>query len=194
MKLENSLSDLLRGPVDEVAQRLLGCYLIRNINGVELIGKIVETEAYDQTDQASHSFRGPTPRTEIMFGPSGYTYVYFTYGMHYCMNVVTGEIGHGSAVLIRAIEPLKGIEVMRSNRHDIEKDKEITNGPAKLCQALRVDKQLNGHSLDKEPLQLVIKPAVNSNSVITTTRIGIQHEADSLLRFYINDNQFVSKT
>src|SRR6478609_6981226 len=92
--------NILAGPVLEVAPKLLGAYLIRELDGQRLVGKIVEVEAYDQTDAASHSYKGRTARTDVMFGPSGHLYVYFTYGMHYCMNVVCGPEGHGSAVLI----------------------------------------------------------------------------------------------
>src|ERR1700722_3195787 len=112
----DSFTKQLSGSAQEVAPRLLGCLITRIIDGQELTGIIVETEAYDQTDVASHSYRGITPRTEVMFGPPGFAYVYFTYGMHYCMNVVVGEKGYGAAVLIRAIEPIKGTELMQQNR------------------------------------------------------------------------------
>src|SRR5579884_3204428 len=108
---------LLMQPAEVVAPRLLGSYLTRKLDdGQVLIGKIVETEAYDQSDAASHSYRGQTPRTDVMFGPAGHLYVYFTYGMHYCCNVLCGPEGHGSAVLIRAVEPLAGEEVMAASR------------------------------------------------------------------------------
>src|SRR4051812_36867857 len=115
----DELTDVLLSPANEVAPRLLGSYLVREVNGQKLVGKIVETEAYDQSDVASHSYRGETPRTKVMFGPPGHLYVYFTYGMHYCCNVVTGPPGHGSAVLIRALQPLEGEEVMSQNRHGL---------------------------------------------------------------------------
>lgn len=175
------------------APRLLGCELVREIDGQQLRGKIVETEAYDQFDAASHSYNGRTPRTEIMFGPSGHAYVYFTYGMHYCMNIVTGVPGYGSAVLIRAIEPLEGTEAMRVNRHNISEDHQLTNGPAKLCQALLIDKALNGHDLHHAPLQLIITPKVPDKLIVQTTRIGISRDTQRRWRFYLRDNPYVSK-
>src|SRR5690242_17127228 len=108
--------DMLGGLAVDVALQLLGCYLIRELDGRRLVGKIVETEAYDQTDAASHSFYGSNGRAAVTFGPAGRLYVYFTYGMHYCCNVVTGPEGHGSAVLIRALEPVSGLEKMREQR------------------------------------------------------------------------------
>jgi len=162
---------------------------------VGFIGKlrirIVETEAYDQTDVASNSDKGKTPRTAVMFGESGHLYVYFTYGMHYCCNVFGGPAGHGSAVLIRAREQLSGQAVMaeRRQRDGIE----LTNGPAKLCQALDIDRALNGHDLRQTPLKLVVKPALPADQIVQTTRIGISRGQDQPWRFYIAGNQYVSK-
>jgi DNA-3-methyladenine glycosylase len=184
--------EVLRSDSVAVARRLLGSYLVRELDGQQLIVKIVETEAYHQTDPASHSYKGRTPRTDVMFGPAGHVYVYFTYGMHYCMNVVTGERGEGSAVLIRAVEPLQGEELMRANRRGLA-GVQITNGPAKLCQALKVDKAMNGHDLHLTPLQLILQPAVPATDIITTTRIGISKAKDEPWRFYLKDNPYVSK-
>ncbi len=169
-----------------VAPRLLGCYLIRELNNQKLIGKIVETEAYDQTDAASHSYHGRTARTDVMFGPSGHLYVYFTYGMHYCCNVVTGPEGRGSAVLIRAIEPLEGIEVMRQNRHGVP-DNNLTNGPAKVCQALAIGMGLNGHDLRKQPLRLQLRPPLSRNVIAHSPRVGITKAVDKPWRFYVRE-------
>ncbi len=180
----------LNGPAEQAAQRLLGSLLIREQNGQKLVGKIVETEAYDQDDAASHSCKGRTPRTEIMFGPAGFLYVYFTYGMHYCCNIVCGPPGQGSAVLIRALEPLQGSTIMQTNRR---RDSDLTNGPAKLCQAMAIDKTLNGHDLKMSPLQLELKPPLPPTAIITTTRIGISQAKDTPWRFYIKDNQYVSR-
>jgi DNA-3-methyladenine glycosylase len=182
--------DFLDNLAEIVAPRLLGCYLERELNGQKLVGKIVETEAYDQSDAASHSYRGRTPRTDVMFGPSGHLYVYFTYGMHYCCNVVTGGEGRGSAVLIRALEPIQGKAFMSENRHS---STELTNGPAKLCQALKINKSLNGHDLRQPPLKLAIQPPLEQVQIIQTTRVGINQAKDVPWRFYVKDNSFVSK-
>lgn len=178
--------------LESVAQRLLGSELVRQLNGQTLRGRIVEVEAYHQSDAASHSYNGRTTRNEVMFGPPGHLYVYFTYGMHYCMNIVTGGEGEASAVLIRALQPLEGIEQMRLNRSG-RSDSELTNGPAKACQALSIDKAMNGHDLTKPPLKLELKPPINSGQVVTAKRIGISKERDKPWRWYIAGNQFVSK-
>ncbi|HSX53442.1 MAG TPA: DNA-3-methyladenine glycosylase [Patescibacteria group bacterium] len=182
----------LKGNADEIAPRLLGCVLERIIDGKSISGKIVEVEAYDQSDSASHSYRGKTARTEIMFGAPGHLYVYFTYGMHYCCNIVVGPSGHGSAVLIRAIEPIGGLETMATKRGG-KVGQELTNGPAKLCQALGIDKALNGHDLHKKPLQLKVGKQIPKGQIVQTTRIGIRHATDTPWRFYIKDNVYVSK-
>lgn len=173
------------------ARRLLGCEFERELDGSLVRVRIVETEAYDQTDAASHSYKGKTPRTDIMFGPAGHLYVYFTYGMHYCMNVVVGEEGYGAAVLIRAVEPISGEELLvqrRQGKHGVE----LTNGPAKLCQALGVDKAMNGHDLTKSPLKLAMRSPLANSEIITTERIGISQAKDMSWRFYVRDNPYVS--
>ena len=174
------------------ARRLLGCELERDLNGRKLRVRIVETEAYDQTDAASHSYKGKTPRTDIMFGPPGHLYVYFTYGMHYCCNIVVGEEGYGAAVLIRAVEPIEGedeLQKRRPKKHGIE----LTNGPAKLCQALDIDKRMNGHDLSQLPLRLLLHDQLFDNQIITTTRIGITQAKDVPWRFFIKDSPYVSR-
>lgn len=191
--------DFLMGSAPEVASRLLGCWLVRDAQSMDpeypkaqLIGKIVETEAYDQTDSASHSFKGQTPSNQVLFGPPGHLYVYFTYGMHYCCNVVTGAVGQGAAVLIRAVEPLQGSDGMAINRP--VSGVNLTNGPAKICQALAIDKALNGHNLGLEPLKLVIQPPIPAANIVQTTRIGISRAQDVPWRFYITGNAYVSRT
>jgi DNA-3-methyladenine glycosylase len=185
--------DLLNTSASKAAILLLGCELERNLNGQVLRGRIVETEAYDQMDSASHSFRGKTQRTEVMFGQAGYLYVYFTYGMHYCSNVVVGPEGYGAAVLIRAIQPLSGLGQMMQRRNNIQ-GPNLTNGPAKLCQALEINAKLNGHFLSESPLKLIIKPKSSSKDIISTTRIGISKAKYLNLRFYLKDNPYISKT
>lgn len=185
--------DFLNGPAEAIAPRLLGCLLERRLDGRRLVGKIVEVEAYDQTDAASHSYRGRTPRTDVMFGPAGHLYVYFTYGMHYCMNVVTGPEGYGSAVLIRAIEPLEGKDVMSVNRGG-KSGAELTNGPAKICYALKIDRHWNGHDLRKMPLQFIVRPPLPQTSIVRSPRVGITKAVDKPWRFYVAGNPYVSKT
>lgn len=182
----------LNGSAAEVAPRLLGCLLERTINGRVLRARIVETEAYDQTDVASHSYNGQTPRTKVMFGEAGHLYVYFTYGMHYCCNIVVGPVGYGAAVLIRAVEPLAGEDIMALGRGG-KSGIELSNGPAKFCQALGIDKTLNGHDLSQPPLKLVPSDQLPATMIKQTTRIGISRGKDVLWRFYITGNPYVSK-
>lgn len=182
---------ILDGKASDVAPQLLGCVLERELDGRTVRVKIVETEAYDQTDVASHSYKGRTPRTDVMFGPSGHLYVYFTYGMHYCCNIVVGPEGYGAAVLIRAVEPIDGRRILDSRRD--KQGVEVTNGPAKLCQALAIDKRLNGHDLTAGELRLVMSKPLLQEQVTRTTRIGITHGKDARWRFYITDNPYVSR-
>ena len=182
---------VLEGSAEEVAPRLLGCLLVRELNGQRLVGKIVETEAYDMSDAASHSYRGETERTRVMFGQAGHLYVYFTYGMHYCCNVVVGPKGHGAAVLIRALEPLEGEELMIANRKGLQ-GVQISNGPAKLCYALGIDKRLNGHDLHEAPLQLIVNNPLSKEQIVQTVRVGITQAKDVPWRFYIKNNKYVS--
>jgi DNA-3-methyladenine glycosylase len=182
----------LQEPSWVVAPRLLGSELVREIDGHKIVGRIVETEAYDQKDAASHSYRGITRRNEVMFGAPGCAYVYFTYGMYYCLNVVTGPSGYGSAVLIRAIEPLEGVGIIQVHRPKITNIHQLTNGPAKLCQALVVDLDFNGHYLTEPPLQLAIRPPLDKKFIKQTTRIGITRDTHRLWRFFVEQNPFVS--
>lgn len=182
----------LEKPASQAAPLLLGCIMERTVNGHTLRGRIVETEAYDQTDVASHSYRGKTPRTEVMFGKAGHLYVYFTYGMHYCCNVVAGPEGHGAAVLIRALEPLSGESAMVQLRGG-RSGHDLANGPAKLCQAFAIGRELNGHDLKREPLKLIVPEKRPAIEVVQTTRIGISRGQDVPWRFYIRGNPYVSK-
>jgi DNA-3-methyladenine glycosylase len=187
-----NLSKALSGNPDSVAKRLLGCHLNRRLGNKKIVCKIVETEAYDQLDPASHSYRGMTPRNSIMFGEAGYLYVYFSYGIHYCMNIVTGVEGHASAVLIRAVEPISGLETIRSNRPKISKDRMLTNGPGKVCQALAIGRDFNGHDLAKQPLTLTLQSRLASSQIMTGKRIGITKGVDLQWRFFVKDNSYVS--
>lgn len=183
--------ELLKNDPATVAPKLLGCILERTIDGQIIRARIVETEAYNQSDPASHSYNGRTPRTDIMFGPAGYLYVYFTYGMHYCCNIVTGPVGTGSAVLIRAVEPLAGEEYMMKQRR--AEGTSLTNGPAKLCQAMNIDKTMNGHDLRDDPLRLIMQPPLKPDEITSTTRVGISKAQNVPWRFYISNNPYVSR-
>jgi DNA-3-methyladenine glycosylase len=176
--------NFLEDDVASVAKRLLGCYLIRDFGGKQIKIRISETEAYDQNDMASHSYNGLTKRNEVMFGAAGKLYVYFTYGMHYCMNVVVGPEGIGAAVLIRAASVVSGSDLVKMNRGNVA-EKDLTNGPAKLCQALKVDKSLNGHDLKRSPLMLELGNLSEKEDVLITPRIGISRAKDSKLRFVL---------
>ncbi len=176
-------------PTLEVAYDLLGKKLVRYVNGRELSGIIVETEAYCGTnDSACHAYRGRTLRNAVMFGQPGLAYVYFTYGMHYLLNLVTEEEGNPCAVLIRAIEPLSGLAEMQTRRK--RQGKYLTNGPAKLCQALNIDKAYNGWDLTKGAELWVEKDRdLQADRIIATPRIGIHYanpkDRDALWRFLI---------
>ncbi|HYG84019.1 MAG TPA: DNA-3-methyladenine glycosylase [Verrucomicrobiae bacterium] len=175
------------------ARYLLGAVIERRLDdGTILKGRIAETESYHQSDPASHTYRGPSARNAAMFGPPGHAYIYFTYGVHWCFNVTAGVEGEGAGVLIRAIEPLAGIERMREFRKGAP-DAQLTNGPGKLAQALAIDKMLYGHDLRQPPLQVYDAGNVKASSITTATRIGIRLAADELLRFYITDSPYVSK-
>jgi DNA-3-methyladenine glycosylase len=167
-----------------VAQELLGKLLIHRSHGVRRIGKIVEVEAYlGPHDLAAHSAKGRTKRTEIMFGPPGYAYIYLIYGMYHCMNVVTEREGHASAVLLRAIEPVKNIEGR-------------TQGPGLLCRAMKIDRQLNAHDLLSGNFYIATPAESELFSTVKRPRIGVdyaKHWAKRHLRFYIKDNPFVSR-
>ncbi len=173
-----------------VAKNLLGKYIVFG----KLVGRIVETEAYLNNDEASHSFNRKTERNAPMFGPPGYSYVYFTYGMHYCFNVVTNKKGIGEAVLIRAVEPIRGIKKMMLNRKT--KDiKNLCNGPAKFTEAFGINKSHNNINLLKKesPIKLMFLKKDEKPEIVQTTRIGIKKAKDHPLRFYIKDSEFVSR-
>ncbi len=182
-----------------VAKELLGKYFVRNINGKLLAGRIVEVEAYDgKSDEASHSFIGKTKRNEVMFNGGGNLYVYFTYGMYFCANVVTGKQNDATAVLIRALEPVEGIEKMSINRFGKKNvsDKEIinlANGPGKLCIAFQIGKEHNGIDLTGDEIYLYYAPVIPKEMIESTTRIGIKKSVHLPWRYYIKNNRYVSK-
>jgi DNA-3-methyladenine glycosylase len=183
---------IVKLPSLQAAPLLLGCTLARKLPGGMVKFKIVETEAYHQADPASHSYAGLTGRTAPMFKAGGHIYVYFTYGMHYCLNIVTGPSGVGEAVLLRAAEPLAGIDLMQQNR-GITNINNLANGPAKLAQALGIrDTKLSGTKLSRANIWLEPVPQAKGSEIVTTTRIGIKKAVDQPWRFYIKDNPFVS--
>lgn len=174
--------DFLEQGAVSAARELIGWRLyIREADGSLTGGRIVETEAYTQADAASHSYNGQTPRNEIMFGEAGYIYVYFTYGMHWCMNIVTGKKGEGEAVLIRAIEPNKGLDKIVARRSG-RPDHELTNGPAKVCQALGISGADNGARLNHKRF-LILTPTKPGLKVTAVKRIGIRNDTHRLWRF-----------
>jgi DNA-3-methyladenine glycosylase len=173
------------GDSHDVALALVGAVLL--VDGVG--GRIVETEAYDRQDPASHSFSGPTPRNEAMFGPPGRAYVYRSYGIHWCLNFVCREQGHGAGVLIRAIEPLYGIDVMRTRRglHDVRL---LCAGPGRVGQALGITRELNGLRLDQAPFKVLA--AAEPAEVLRGPRIGISKAMEMHWRFGLAGSRFVS--
>ena len=182
-----------------VAKELLGKILVKDDGKVKFSGKIVEVEAYDgSVDEAAHTFIGRTKRNEIMFGPGGFLYVYFTYGAHFCSNVVTGSGGQGTAVLIRAIEPLEGVKTMSKNRYgrNLINDKEkynLTSGPGKVCQALSINKKHYGVDLTGDKIFLLDQPKLTNGQIVVSKRIGIKKSVDLPWRFYIKDNPYISR-
>jgi DNA-3-methyladenine glycosylase len=179
-------------PTLKVARELLGKYLVVHKDGRLLSGKIVETEAYDGfKDPASHAYRGMTPRNEVMFGAPGYAYIYLTYGMHHCLNLVTQEKGYPAAVLIRALEPVDGIELMK-RRRGRRKLRDLTSGPAKLCQAMAVDRRLNGADLLSNTI-FVEDRGEAAERIMRSSRIGVNEGTDKKWRFCLHSNEFVSR-
>jgi len=177
-------------PAVKVARDLLGKIVVHG----ETAGRIVETEAYlGKDDLAAHSARGITPRTQVIFGPPGHAYVYFIYGMYECLNIVCEPENQPGCVLIRALEPVGGIDVMRRRRPAAKKTEALANGPGKLTLAMGITRALNGADLLKGPLRLYRPAAEPGIRIRTTPRIGISQCADWPLRFLIDGNRFVSK-
>jgi len=173
-------------PAELVAQQLIGVVVL--VGGVG--GRIVETEAYDREDPASHAYSGPTERNASMFGPPAHAYVYRSYGIHWCLNFVCREAGHGAGVLLRALEPVAGLDVMRMRR-DAEDERLLCSGPGKLCQALGVTRGHNGMALAAAPFELLAAPA--GIEIVAGPRIGISKAVDVAWRFGLAGSRFVSR-
>ncbi len=185
--MDHLLADIdFSAPSPEVARRLIGTILL--VDGVG--GRIVETESYDRADPASHSFSGPTARNRVMFGPPARVYLYLSYGMHWCLNFVCREEGHGAGVLIRALEPLAGLDTMRARR-GVADARALCSGPGKLCQALALDQTQYGLALAEAPFSLL--PAEAELEVVSGPRIGISKAVDLPWRFGHAGSRFLSR-
>jgi len=186
-------------PLLTVAKDLLGKVLIKKDGNIVLAARIIEVEAYDgKIDKAAHTYIGITKRNEIMFNEGGYLYVYFTYGAHFCCNIVTGKQNHGTAVLIRAVEPLLGINIMIENRfgRDLKSEKEIynlTSGPGKVCKAFGIDKSHYGFDLTTSSIFIIDQPKLKKNMIGISKRIGITKSAGLPWRFFEIGNPYLSK-
>jgi DNA-3-methyladenine glycosylase len=180
-------------PTLMVAKSLLGKYLCRKWKNLLLAGKIVEVEAYiGEDDPACHAAAGKTKRNSIMYGPPGFAYIYFIYGMYNCLNVVTGHEGFPAAVLIRAVEPIAGIEQMKRLRKNDSLLK-LTNGPGKLCQAFHLNRRQNGTDFCGTELFIMNGEEINTENIATSKRVGIKVGVDHLWRFSLKNNIYVSK-
>jgi DNA-3-methyladenine glycosylase len=173
-------------PVHEVAPELIGATLL--VDGVG--GRMVEVEAYDQDDPASHGFRGRTARTASMFGPPGHAYVYRSYGVHWCLNLVCAEEGRAEAALVRALEPTAGLDTMRGRR-GLEAPRALCSGPGKLCQALGISRALDGLPLDEPPFELLAREAEPPLAV--GRRIGITRAVEHPWRYGLAGSPFLSR-
>ena len=162
-----------------VARDMLGKQLLRRYRGRVFGGIIVETEAYlGEEDTACHASRGCTPRTRVMYGPAGHFYVYLIYGMYHMLNIVTGEEGHPQAVLVRALRPVLGVEQMTVLRGGVA-EKRLCDGPGKLCQALAIDRELNGRPVESDDLWLEDAPPPEKAAIVTAPRVGIGYASEA---------------
>jgi DNA-3-methyladenine glycosylase len=191
-KMKRLTKYFYQSPTRDVAYSLLGKILCHETDEGVTAGRIVEVEAYlYRYDGACHAARGKTARNAAMFGPAGTAYVYLIYGIYHCFNVVTGQPGEGEAVLIRALEPLTGLELMVERRGTDDK-RMLARGPGRLCRAMGITPALNGRDLRKKPLYLA-EDRYTVTEIVTTTRIGISVATDLPLRFYIAGNAYVSR-
>lgn len=182
--------DFYERPADLLAPLLLN-KLLAGPDG--RAGRIVEVEAYAGDDPASHAFRGRTSRNATMFGPAGHLYVYFTYGMHWCANAVCGETGDGTAVLLRALEPVAGLERMRLARPAARSDRDLCRGPARLAQALGIDGGTDGADLVTGPFRILDDGTPPPARPVATTRVGISRAVEVPWRWYVADSPHVSR-
>jgi DNA-3-methyladenine glycosylase len=183
-------------PSLHVANDLLGKVLIRRIGRRKLAGRIVETEAYvGPHDLACHASKGHTPRTAVMFGPPGFAYVYMIYGFYFCLNVVTEPEGYPAAVLIRAVEPLESVDLMRKLRSNPVRDTNIASGPGKLCMAMSIDKELNGADLLGTTIWIEDRN-IDPGPILTSPRVGVDYAGeyrDKPWRFFVDGSAHVSR-
>ncbi len=184
-------------PTLQLSRRLLGKLLVHESPRGLTAGRIVETEAYLADDPACHAFRGITPRTKVLFGPPGFSYIYFIYGMYWCFNVVGAPAGKGEAILVRALEPILGIEQMRRRRQKNGKslsDRQLCSGPGKLAIAMGLGPKLNGADLTRRPLFLAAgQEGLEDDHIHTTHRVGITKAVEHPYRFYLKGSPFISK-
>jgi DNA-3-methyladenine glycosylase len=182
-----------------VAKELLGKIFVYNSPEGLMAARIVETEAYiGEADEAAHSYKGISERNKVMFKEGGLLYVYFIYGVHFCCNVVTGAEGKGDACLLRAMEPVAGINMLALNRYGKEKMTErekinLLNGPGKICRAFNIDKRLNGIDLTGNTLYILDADKINKNEISAGKRVGISKSKDLLWRYYIKNSKYISK-
>lgn len=185
MKEISSIIDF-SAPSCEVAPQLIGCeFYVDGVGGI-----IVEVEAYDQSEPASHTYTGKSVRNAAMFGPPGCAYVYRSYGIHWCLNFVCGPVNHGAGVLIRAIEPTQGLNIMRERR-GLEAERLLCSGPGRVGQALGIVHSMNGHELTKDPFKLL--PPSQKVDIVHGPRIGISKAVDLQWRFGLKGSPYVSK-
>ena len=180
---------------ERVSRELLGAVLECSTPEGVTRGRIVETEAYlGPDDPACHAVAGVTARTQHLFGAPGIAYVYLIYGMYWCFNAVTREKGHGAAVLVRAVHPLDGLDLMRRRRPKVIRDRDLTNGPGKLCLAMGIVGAMSGTTLDVGPIVIREGEPVGDDDVVVTPRIGISQAAEWPLRYFVRDDPYVSAT